>query len=180
MKQLDTIKNLKALDEAGRYVFSKTELRNLIFASESKSSFERSLERLVVSGLLERAARGVYINPNAKSHDSYAIERIAKALRPGEYSYVSLESALSEYGAISQIPVDRLTVVTTGRKGLMHTPYGVIEFTHTEKIPSKIIGHIKQVPNRPLRIASKALAWRELKRVGRNTNMVNQEVVNNG
>lgn len=178
MKQLDTIKVLKELDEAGRYVFNKMELRNLVFANESKSSFERSLERLVASGLLERAARGVYVNPNAKSYDSYVIERIAKALRPGEYNYVSLESALSEYGVISQIPVDRLTVVTTGRKGLMRTPHGVIEFTHTEKPPSKIIGQIKRMPNRPLRIASKALAWRELKRVGRNTTMVNQEMLN--
>ena len=180
MKQLDTIKALKELDEAGCYVFSKTELRNLVFPNESKSSFERSLERLVLSGLLDRAARGIYINPNAKSFDSYVIERIAKALRPGEYNYISLESALSEYGAISQIPVDRLTVVTTGRKGLMRTPYGIIEFTHTEKRPSKIIGQIKRVLNRPLRIASKALAWSELKRVGRNTSMVNQGAVNNG
>ena len=56
------------------------ELRNLVFANESKSSFERSLERLVASGLLERAARGVYVNPNAKSYDSYVIERIAKSV----------------------------------------------------------------------------------------------------
>ncbi len=33
----------------------------------------------------------------------------------GEYNYVSLESMLSEYGLISQIPIDRLTVMTTGR-----------------------------------------------------------------
>lgn len=35
----------------------------------------------------------------------------------GEYNYISLESALSEYGIISQIPIDRLTIMTTGRKG---------------------------------------------------------------
>jgi hypothetical protein len=31
--------------------------------------------------------------------DSHTIELIAKTLRRGEYSYVSLEPALSEYGA---------------------------------------------------------------------------------
>ncbi len=41
-----------------------------------------------------------------------------------------LESALSEYGVISQIPIDRLTIMTTGRKGHYKTPYGTIEFTH--------------------------------------------------
>lgn len=180
MKQLDVIKALRELDEAGRYVFNKAELRTLLFASESKSSFERSLERLVASGVLERAARGVYVNPYAKSDDGYVIERVAKALRPGEYNYVSLESALSEYGVISQMPVDRLTVMTTGRKGVLRTPYGVIEFTHTAKSPSKIIGQIKKIHHRPLRIASQMLAWKELKRVGRNTNMVNQEALVNG
>jgi len=179
MKQLDAIKNLRELDEAGRYVFSKAELSHTMFAAESKASFERSLERLVESGVLQRAARGVYVNPYAKSQDGYTIEHVAKALRPGEYTYVSLESALSEYGAISQLPIDRLTVVTTGCKSVTHTPYGVIEFTHTAKPPSKIIGDIQRVANRPLRVASKALAWKELKRVGRNTVMVDQQVLNN-
>jgi predicted transcriptional regulator of viral defense system len=180
VKQLEAITALRALDQAGRYVFSKAELRNLLFYAETKASFERSLERLVAAGVLERAARGVYVNPHANSYDGYVIEHIAKALRPGEYNYVSLESALSEYGVISQVLVDRLTVVTTGRKGEIHTPFGVIEFTHTAKPRSKIIGQIKRVPDRPLRIASKEYAWKELKRVGRNTNMVNQEVLNNG
>ena len=180
MKQLDFVKALRVLDDMGRYVFTKTELKNWLFASESTASFERSLERLVASGELQRAARGVYINPHAKSQDGYALEHIARALRPGEYTYVSLESALSEYGAISQIPIDRLTLMTTGRKGLVSTPFGVIEFTHTAKPASKIVGNIKPMPNRPLRIASKPYAWQELKRVGRNTNMVDQMELNNG
>lgn len=180
MKQLEAAKALRALDEAGRYVFSKAELRHLLFAMESKAAFERSIERLVASGLLERAARGVYVNPHARHADSYTIERVAKSLRPGEYSYVSLESALSEYGVISQMPIDRLTVMTTGRRGEVHTPWGVIEFTHTAKSPAKIIGHIQHVPGRPLRVASKALAWQELKRVGRNTAMVDQEALRHG
>ncbi len=47
------------------------------------------------------------------------IEYVAKSLRRGEYNYISLESALSKYGVISQIPIDRLTVMTTGRKGTL-------------------------------------------------------------
>ena len=41
MKQLDFVKALRVLDDMGRYVFTKTELRNGVFASESKASFER-------------------------------------------------------------------------------------------------------------------------------------------
>ncbi|EYU15471.1 hypothetical protein [Photorhabdus aegyptia] len=89
--------------------------------------------------MLSRPVRGIYLFNFAHSHDSYAIEHIAKALRRGEYNYISLESALSEYGVISQILIDRLTVMTTGRKGLYHTPLGTIEFTHTKRQQEDIL-----------------------------------------
>jgi hypothetical protein len=108
--------------------------------------------------------------------DSHTVEQIAKTLRRGEYNYVSLESALSEYGAISQIPIDRLTVMTTGRKGTYQTPYGIIEFTHTKRPVRDIVQHIRDI-KRPLRIATAQTAWRDLKRVGRNTHLVNQETL---
>jgi hypothetical protein len=38
-----------------------------------------------------------------------------------------------------------------------------------------IINNIQIITPRPLRIATKAAAWRDLKRVGRNINMVNLE-----
>lgn len=117
-------------------------------------------------GLLKRACRGVYVNPFAKSQDSHTIERIALALRRGEYNYLSLESALSEYGMISQIPIDRLTVMTTGRKGIYHTPWGTIELTHTKRAVSEIVKSLRET-GRPLRIAMPQAAWRDLKRVGR-------------
>ena len=48
---------------------------------------------------------------HAHSFDGYVIEQIAKTLRRGEYNYVSLESILSEYGLISQIPIDSLILI---------------------------------------------------------------------
>ncbi len=176
MKKSHATEVLRHWDSKGRYVFTRRELARL-FPSDGPRTFGEGLNRLVKSGLLVRACRGVFANPHAQSFDSYAAERIARALRPGEYNYVSLESMLSEYGAISQIPVDRLTVMTTGRKGTYRTPYGVIEFTHTARPARDIIGQIKQVNGRPLRIASKAAAWRDLKRVGRNVQMVDREIV---
>ncbi|ENV2994162.1 hypothetical protein ACFJZ3_003863 [Vibrio vulnificus] len=121
---------------------------------------------------LERVARGTYLYTLSKDRFSAnTLEIIAKTLRRGEYSYVSLESALSEYGVISQIPVDRLTVMTTGRKGEYKTQYGVIEFTHTKKSVPDIIDNVRSV-GRPLRIATKEAAIRDLKRVGRNVHLI--------
>lgn len=65
--------------------------------------------------------------------------------------------------------------MTTGRKGLIKTAYGVIEFTHTKRSFTNILKNIITVKNRPLRIATKQAAWRDLKRVGRNIDMVDVE-----
>lgn len=159
-------------DKKGRYVFTKQDLSKLFYEDKYKALTE-GLNRLIKDGIIKRACRGVYVNEHAKSFDSYVVEYIAKALRRGEYNYVSLESMLSEYGVISQIPIDRLTVMTTGRKGIFKTHYGVIEFTHTKKAISDILSRVIQVEKRPLRVATKALALQDLKNVGRNVKMVN-------
>jgi predicted transcriptional regulator of viral defense system len=178
MNQIQARKILDSWDKKGKYVFTKHELRKL-FIDDSPRAFDEGLPRLLKSGLLERACRGIYVYPNARSFDGYTIEHIAKALRQGCYNYVSLESMLSEYGVISQVPIDRLTVMTTGRSGTYQTSYGVIEFTHTKRPVGDIINRIISVEKRPLRIATKETAWRDLKRVGRNTEMVNLEELNN-
>ncbi len=95
---------------------------------------EKSLQRMVADGLLQRVAKGLYVDPAAASRRcGWMIEEIAKALRPGHMSYVSLESMLSEFGVISQVPMNRITVMTTGAGGIAETPYGDIEFTHTSR-----------------------------------------------
>ena len=133
---------------------------------------EQSLKRMVNDRLLQRVARGLYVNPAASSKNRWIAEEIAKALRPGHLSYVSLESILSEYGVISQIPVNRMTVMTTGASGLISTPYGTIEFTHTKRGAAQIVKNTMADKARPLRIATKRAAIRDLLRVGRNANMI--------
>ena len=174
MKKMQAIQMIRDFDKKGRFVFSKHDLSKL-FPEDNQKALEEGLNRLIKAGLLVRACRGIYVNDFAQSKDSYVIEHVAKALRRGEYNYVSLESILSEYGVISQIPLDRLTVMTTGRKGTYQTPYGVIEFTHTKRSVADILNSIKVVAGRPLRVASKLAAIRDLRRVGRNINLLQQE-----
>jgi len=178
MNKIQALQALRRWDKQGKYVFTKHELSKL-FPQDSPKTFTEGLHRLVKSGLLQRACPGVYVNQMAQSFDSFTIQRIAKALRRGEYNYISLESMLSSYGVISQILLDRLTVMTTGRKGTCKTPYGVIEFTHTKRSVADIIKHIRNLGDQPLRVATKETAWRDLKRVGRNIHMVNQEELDN-
>src|SRR5882757_4511651 len=113
MKQAQAASVLRQWDSKGRHVFTRATLAKL-FPQDGPKTFTESLNRLIKSGLLARAGRGVFVNPHAHSLDSRTVERVAQALRPGHYNYISLESMLSEYGDISQIPIDRLTVMTTG------------------------------------------------------------------
>lgn len=121
MDKLTAITTLDEFSRDGRYVFH---LHNFyeIFPDESPSSLKASLECLVRSKILTRAVQGVYVY-NRATKDSYILEHIVKTMRRGEYNYVSLESALSQYGVISQIPMDRLTVMTTGRTGEYKTAW---------------------------------------------------------
>ena len=177
MKKTSAIKTFTAWDAKGRYVYTLGDLAKL-FPEDSPRTLQEGVNRLVKAGILQRVCRGVYVYALSHSKDSHVIEQIAKTLRRGDYSYVSLESALSEYGAISQIPIDRLTVMTTGRKGEYKTPYGVIEFTHTKRSLQNILQSMREV-GRPLRLANPMAAWRDLKRVGRNTHLVEERALLN-
>lgn len=70
------------------------------------------------------------------------------------------------------MPVGVLTVMTTGREAYYKTPYGIIEFTHTKRSVNNILDHIQTMPGRPLRVATKEAALRDLKRVGRNLHLL--------
>src|SRR5690606_36180357 len=163
MNQTTAIQRLAICDKAGRYVFTYRDLAK-VFPEDNSRTLQAGLKRLVQQGLLINAAKGIYLYALSRHKGSNTLEQIAKTIRRGEYNYISLESALSEYGAISQIPIDRLTVMTTGRKGEYKTPFGTIEYTHTKRPIADIINNRIDV-GRPLKLASKIAAYRDLKRV---------------
>lgn len=175
MKHMELINSLTALERLGVYVLTKKDVEKL-FPQEGEKSMEKSLQRMVKDGLLIRAARGIYVNALAVARKpSWILEDVAKAIRPGNLSYVSLESILSEYGVISQIPLSRITLMTTGAKGIHETPFGTIEFTHTKRTIPDILERTIFIKDRPLRIAKKHAAVTDLLRVGRNTDMIDYE-----
>ncbi|NYT73749.1 hypothetical protein HZU72_15130 [Halomonas sp. QX-2] len=175
MKNLTARQRLDSWDKIGRSVFTRNDLAK-IFHEDNPKTLQEGINRLRKNGILEGVARGIYYYALSRTPDSYRLERIARAMRRGEYSYVSLESALSEYGAISQIPIDRLTIMTTGRKGTHRTPYGTIEFTHTSRPIIELLPRMRDI-GRPLKMATPEAAWADLKRVGRNTYLVDVEVI---
>lgn len=172
MKTNDALKQLSDLDaKHQRFLFSTADL-SFIFPEDQPKTLEKSINRLIKSGVLERLTKGLYLFSYAKNKAPYFIESIALMLRRYEYSYVSLESALSEYGLISQVPLGHLTVMTSGRSGLYTTPYGKIEFTHSDRTFSDLDKRCTVIDGRPLPMATEESALSDLKRVGRNLSMV--------
>lgn len=170
MKKVEAILPLAALNRYGVCVLTKRDLAKA-FPLENEKAFEKSLQRLVKDGILQRVAKGVYLNPMAKSQKGRTVEDIAAVLRRGHYSYLTMESILSEYGLISQVPLSRLTLMTTGASGVLDTPYWTIEFTHTKRRIAELIRRTVSVKGRPLRIATADAAVADLVRVGRNSNI---------
>jgi len=122
MRYPEAIQILTDWRRKGRVLFTRKELRKL-FAQDGDAAFKRGLARLISLGALRRVSRGLFLFALIDSRDPHLLEQIAVALRKGCYNYLSLESALSEYGVISQVPLVGITVMTTGRSGLIKGDY---------------------------------------------------------
>ena len=157
MKRSEAIDQLREMDaKYSCYVYCKNELA--VVLGEQGQKLNRTLSSLVSAKALVRAARGVYVFAYSSHLGEGTLHQVAKRLRSGELVWESLESALSRWNVISQIPVDRVTFMTTGREGEFHTPYGVIA---------------RDDGLTPL--ASKQWAYRDLKAVGRNLDLVDMD-----
>jgi len=116
----------------GGSVFDTAELAYML-GEHVTPKLNKFLTDCVKKGTLIRVAKGIYTSSITPPNLSKALFNVAKKLRAGFFNYISLESQLSHTGDISQITMDRLTVMTKGRKGTFDTAYGIVEFIHTKK-----------------------------------------------
>jgi len=131
------------------------------------------IKRLCDRDVLRRAAKGVYVNPYARCLPEDVRLGLVPLLRPREVSYVSLESRLSEEGIISQAST-ALTLMTTGGTHLFRTPWGDVDFVHTER-PATPAGGVVSRPGTDVPHATLARAYDDLVRVARNVGLVDMD-----
>ena len=173
MRLSEAIRTFTTWSRTGRVIFTRNDLRKL-FPNDGDAAFRAGIRRLVQGGFLHHVSRGLFVYSMTQGRDPHLLEQIAVALRRGSYSYLSLESALSEYGIISQVPLAGITVMTTGRSGVFDTVYGRIEFTHTKRGVAEILDHTRDV-GWSLRMATPGAADRDLRRVGRNVHLIDED-----
>src|SRR5882762_9991151 len=126
MKRADLSKRLLEADRKSIWAFTPATFGALLGEMEP-NYLKLMMKRFTDQGILTRAVRGVYVNPQARSLPSDVRRGLIRFLRPREISYVSLESKLSEASVISQVTA-ALTCMTTGSPGTFETPWGIVEF----------------------------------------------------
>ena len=160
---------LAVLDEQDRdgwvWLYTPAMLR-ILFPEESDDSLKMSLRRHVRAGLLKKVKKGLYANERARSAPPDRLPALVPWLRPGQINYVSKENRLSEFGVISQMPLNHLSVMTSGASQTFATRYGRIEFVHTQRPIQFILDHTEIDPGTGLLVADEALARRDVNRSG--------------
>ena len=157
--------------KAGGGIHTAAELA-FMMGEPCSPAFIKFLADAVNRGLLRRVVKGLYESTLTPPEPESAIYKIIKKLRGGVLSYISLESQLSHTGAISQLVMDRVTVITKGRSGTFSTPYGVIEFIHTKKPVHQIAPNLYFDPDIKMYRATSEQAIADLKHCHRNLHML--------
>lgn len=179
MKLIDAIGLLECWRSKGALFFTFQDLAKLF--NESGNTLRATVRRLETAGALQRFARNMYrCSFGTHADEGMVLEYAAIKMRSGYFTFESLESAASKWGIISQVPVDRLTVMTEGREGVFVTLFGTIEFVHTEASPEEIADNIVHRPDNPLPIATKRYTARNLLACHRSTNLIDWGELDNG
>jgi hypothetical protein len=159
-----------------RYLFTLNELRSLL-PDLSEAAMKTLLSRAVTQGELIRVCRGLYFYDRVPFPRGLLLFHIAAKLRAHCFNYISLETALSDVGVISQVPINRITLMSSGRTSVIPCGiFGTIEFIHSEQKPPDLKDELIYDAECHLWRASVRLALRDMRVARRNLDLINWKV----
>lgn len=160
------------------YLFTLKNLKALC-PTLSSSAFKTLLSRTVKAGYLIRLCRGVYAYKQKLNSSGLILFHVAALLRADEFNYISLETVLSDAGVISQIPINWISIMSSGRSYIASCgEFGTIEFVHTNQKPDHIIKQLSYDADCRLWRASVPLALRDMKATHRNCDLIDWDIAN--
>lgn len=173
IKELE--QTLARLADRDHYLFSPADFQGAV---SRQSDLAVLLSRASKSGLLRRVCRSVYLYPRVEYPCGLLLFHAAARLRADEFNYISLETVLSDVGAISQIPINWITLMSSGRSNVIRCgDFGRIEFVHTARRPDKVADQLTYDPNCRLWRASVVLALRDMRFARRNLENIDWKVI---
>lgn len=156
-------------------LFTPADLR-CILPEHSDSAFKTLLSRAVKEGYLARICRGLYLYEKANPDRGLILHHAAAKLRPWGLNYLSLETVLSDAGVISQIPINRITLMSSGRSGVIDCgDWGTIEFVKTRQQAEDLVGQLEYDTRARLWRATIPQALRDMRTTRRDTDLINWE-----
>jgi hypothetical protein len=130
------------------------------------------LSRATKADLLRRVCRGIYFYPVRDYPAGHLLYHAAARLRASEFNYLSLETVLSDAGVISQVPMNWISLMTSGRSHVVDCgDYGHIEFVHNAQRPAHIAADLVYDTDRRLWRASVRQALRDMKATRRSKDL---------
>lgn len=170
-------RQLAELASAERYLFSTSDLRGVL-PSVSPASFKSILHRAVRDRVLVRVCRGLHLYPLVDYPKGLLLYHAAARLRAHQFNYLSLESVLSDAGLISQIPMQWVTLMSSGRTSTVSCgSFGTIEFVHTSQSAAILADELAYDSRCRLWRASTALAIRDMRNTRRSLDLLHMEPV---
>jgi hypothetical protein len=169
-------RTLRSIASPQHYLFSLADL-STILPGHDRNAITQIASRAIAAGFLARACHGIYLLADTP-RTGLELFHIAAKLRAGFFNYISQETVLSDAGIISQIPVSRVTIMTSGR--CAHIPcsaFGTIEFTHTKRDLVSISSRLDYDGQRRMLCAPADIAWEDLRAAGRNSHLVDKEAL---
>ncbi len=175
VKQLAHV--LSRLADSDHYLFTLDDLQGAL-PQQSRGAFKAMVSRAQREGLLRRVCRGLYLYPHVTVPGGLLLYHAAARLRAGQFNYISLESALSDAGIISQIPMNWVTLMSSGRSNVIQCgDFGHIEFVHTRKQAAAIADQLPYDGRCRLWRASVVLALKDMRAARRNMDLINKEAL---
>ena len=170
------LQTLEQLATPEQCLFTPNDLRAAL-PELSDTAFKTVLSRLSKQHYLTRICRGIYLFEKAYVNDGRLLFYVAARLRANDFSYISLETALSDAGVISQIPINTITLLTSGRSNIIHCGrWGKIEFIHTRLRAEDLVDQIFYDDQCKLWRASVAQALRDMRNTRRSTDLIDWDV----
>lgn len=169
---------LDTLSDESNYIFSLKNLRPIL-PDLSDKAFTAVINRLARTGYLTRVSRSIYIVTRVAPKDGLLLFHTASVLRATEFNYVSLETILSRASIISQIPINHITIMSSGRSNIISCGYfGTIEFIHTRRSPNSLAKELTYNYDYRMWEASVALALKDMRITGRGEDLIDWELAN--
>lgn len=167
---------LQKLASSEHYLFTTADLRTVL-PQHTDVAFKTLLSRANSAGILKRVCRGIYLYPTVDYPQGVLLYHAAALLRAGDLNYISLETALSDAGVISQIPFNWITIMSSGRSNVVRCgDFGTIEFIHTSKKAEALVGQLVYDERCHLWRAKVKLALRDMKITRRNSDLIDWAV----